>query len=139
RQLRNVGLDLSEEHTSVRARLVASDAAKAFAGKVIIVAIVVAFIAVCATVPPQRVADNELPYATAGAHSLFIGVREMNAFPDTCVDDLIDSLAEPEPEMIEGWLSRAVRDHRDSGFVTEEIADTFGNCAGGYCIVLTQY
>ena len=63
--------------------------------------------------------DNELTEATAGAHTLFVGVAKMNAFPDACVDDFIDSLGEPEPEMIEGGMSRAVRDHRYSGFVTE--------------------
>ena len=73
--------------------------------------------------------DDELTYATAGAHSLFVGIPEMNAFPDACVDDFIDSLGEPEPEMIEGRMSRAVRDHRHSGFVTEERYENLGHSA----------
>jgi len=63
--------------------------------------------------------DNELTYAAAGVHTLFVGVAKMNAFPDACVDDFIDSLGEPEPEMIEGGMSRAVSDHRHSGIVTK--------------------
>jgi len=49
--------------------------------------------------------DNELTEATAGAHALFVGVAKMDAFPDARVDDFIDSLGEPEPEMIEGRMS----------------------------------
>ena len=76
--------------------------------------------------------DNELSYATAGAHTLFVGVAKMNAFPDACVDDFIDSLGEPEPEMIEGRMSRAVRDHRHSGFVTEERDENLGHGAADF-------
>ena len=50
----------------------------------------------------------------------------------TCVDDFIDSLGEPEPEMIEGGMSRAVRDHRHSGFVTEERDENLGHGAADF-------
>jgi len=49
--------------------------------------------------------DNELAHATAGVHPLLVGVAKVNSFPDACVDDFIDSLGEPEPEMIEGRVS----------------------------------
>src|SRR5215510_53167 len=73
--------------------------------------------------------NNELSYATTRAHSLFVGVPKMNAFPDACVDDFIDSLSEPEPEMIEGRMSRAVRDHRHTGFITEQRDENLGHSA----------
>ena len=49
----------------------------------------------------QGMADDILAHTAAGSHPLFIRIAEMDAFPDTCVDDLVDSLTEPEPQMIE--------------------------------------
>ena len=55
--------------------------------------------------------DNELTYAAAGVHTLFVGTAKMNAFPDACVDDFIDSLREPGPEMIEGRMKNFYAAH----------------------------
>jgi len=68
----------------------------------------------------QGMADDILAHTAAGSHPLFIRIAEMDAFPDTCVDDLVDSLTEPEPQVIEARVSRALRDHRHFRFVSEE-------------------
>ena len=62
--------------------------------------------------------DNELTDATARTHSLFVGVAEMDASQTRAL--MTSSIPWVNlNEMIEGRMSRAVRDHRHSGFVTE--------------------
>ena len=78
--------------------------------------------------------NNELTYAMARARSLFIGIAEMDAFPDPCIDDLVDSLAEPEPQMVEGRMSRAVRDHWNSRLVAEERGERLGHRAANLTV-----
>src|SRR5262245_47315273 len=77
--------------------------------------------------------DNELTYTTARVHTLLVGIAKMNALPNACVDDFIDSLSEPETEMIEGQMSGAVRNHRHSGFINERRDQTLGHSAASRC------
>ena len=37
----------------------------------------------------QGMADDILAHTAAGSHPLFIRIAEVDAFPDTCVDDLV--------------------------------------------------
>jgi hypothetical protein len=88
---------------------VTMDLSKVVAAETVIAAVLVPDPSVrVVAVQPKGVTDNELAHAPTGTHSLQVGVPEMDAFPNACVNDLLDCLAEPGPGMIEGCLWRIV-------------------------------
>src|SRR5262245_272041 len=87
---------------------------------VMILASVSATRIVAVVAQPQRVADDELTHASAGAHALLVGVAEMDPFPHPCVHHLVDALTEAGPEMIEGRVGRTVRDDGHAWCVAEQ-------------------
>src|SRR5262249_27831679 len=81
---------------------------------------------------PQRVTNDELTDASTGAHALLVRVAEVDAFPHTCVDHLVDALTELSPEMIEGRVGRVVRDDGHARCITEERDQRLGHGAADF-------